>query len=103
MNQQFAHYSTSTAFSISLSKWAIDELFQLEAYTSDSYYGLPMYHKGTESYLQRRGLIQRSPEHGCEMNWILSEAGRLMCSLLKEAGFENRYKEAPCSASSQSS
>lgn len=93
MNHQFANYCTSTAFSISLSKWAIDELFQLEAYTEGSQYGIPMYHKSTENYLLRRGLIQRSPVTGCGMNWVLSEAGRLMCRLLQEAGFTNKYAE----------
>lgn len=89
MNQQFAKHCTSTAFQLSLSRTAIDALFELQAFAKR--YGLPLYQRSTESYLMRRGLIERPQDAACQMNWLLSDAGRLVCELLQEAGFENEY------------
>lgn len=91
MNNQFASHVRSTAFSLTLSQTAIDELFQLAAYATT--YGLPMYAKSVEGYLLRRGLIERPEDPTCSMNWVLSKAGKITVELLMEAGFENKYKQ----------
>ena len=92
MNHQFQNYATQTAFSISMSKSAIEELHMLCAYCKgETSYGMPIVSKTTEGYLVRRGLIQRPIDKTCQMNWIPTAAGRLLSELLEEAGFANRH------------
>lgn len=89
--QRFGEYATSTAFHVRVSRAMIDEMFQLDAYVDDDRYGMPIENHITGTALWQRGFIQRPTDDSCSGNWILSKSGKLVCELLKEAGFVNRY------------
>lgn len=103
----FANYTRQTAFSLTMSQAAIAQLLDMEvsAYPCDSgpppdglrnwmrpEYGCHIATKSIAAYLQRRGLITHATGPGCEDNWMLTEAGKLLAPLLKEAGFKPRMR-----------
>jgi len=91
---KFAQHTRSTAFSLSLSATAIDEILYLDAckqiadQTDRPEYGMPLA-KGLRAYLERRGLIQDCTEVGCAGNSILTSEGHQVAVLLRMAGFSN--------------
>ena len=93
VNRDFAEWSRSTSFNISLTQWAITELLILAAYEDAAKaagapnIGLSFTLKSCTNYLRRRGLIDRCQLDGYQGNWTLTEAGRHVVALLRLAGF----------------
>lgn len=84
-NHHFAEYSTSTAFSIQLSKNQCNALLRCENLTMHRDPALTV---GTLRPLEARGLVfwNRNAMGNANGFGGLTEAGRLMVGLLKEAG-----------------
>lgn len=90
---QFSSYTRSTAFTLTMSQSAIQELLDLEVFDwRRDGYGVSFCNRSVCAYLQRRGLIEPATEVGCRDNFQLSNAGLLLCPLLREAGFKSEYK-----------
>jgi len=95
---KFGKYTRSTAFNISLSQNMIDRLLGIESNMVTTRLSLDrvLDISATNKALERRGLIEILPENQLdeEMSevWImqLTEAGKLLCPLLKVAGFKAR-------------
>lgn len=84
MNKLFAEHTTNTAFFLSMSKNQVRWLLALEAKDMK-----PIFEYGrtvpTFDRLHIKGLVNYRPGV-----LELTEAGRLMCALLREAGFKHR-------------
>lgn len=104
---QFANYTRSTAFNLTMSAEAITELLNLEVFSKPAHsseysdaipdfykpeFGAAICRKGIVGYLLRRGLITAATAPNCESNWMLSNAGLLLCPLLREAGFTAEFR-----------
>lgn len=100
MNQEFRAFTTSTAFSISMSRGMVD---CLDAAAKEDYQSIYTDRRHTPNWraLERRGLVWfKNEEHGNEWGsngtrtvygwrdwpWELTKAGKLMHALLTEAG-----------------
>lgn len=106
MNKVFAEHVTNTAFFLSISKRQIESLllhdhFDMETrvgrhacFEADRAMGYgsarPMDFIATERALAEKGLGHRVPikeGEGAGSVFVLTEAGRIVCKLLREAGF----------------
>jgi hypothetical protein len=87
MNKIFQEYSTSTAFMIQLSKVQCNALFSVETFKRGDVPFL-FHNVGTLKCLESRGLVFWNRDEKGEANGFggLTEAGKLMVALLKEAG-----------------
>jgi len=94
-NTQFARYATNTAFNLTLSRTAIEELLFMQSCRLIAInvenrldYGVQL-NNSLSNYLVRRGFIAPCLEKTCEENWVLTEAGLFVCPLLRAAGFNS--------------
>lgn len=90
MNENFANYSTGIAFCIQLTKLQCNALLELESYNDkknvDPFYMI-VHTVGTLQSLEARGFVQWIYTDNKPSSFKgLTEAGRLMVQLLKEAG-----------------
>lgn len=90
---QFGKHVRSTTFNLSLRSAAITELLNIEVLT-EGRYGVSIWPPSLANYLHTRGLIGRPTDETCQCNWALSEAGALLCPLLRHAGFKSEYAKA---------
>ncbi len=103
MNKVFAEYATNTAFCLTLSKRQVERLLHIDAWPPAQLIAMPPpefygrnWTNGPDNWiasnraLEARGLIERVivDPHRNEGYYKLTEAGRLTCMLLKEAGFK---------------
>lgn len=93
MNPIFKQWVTSSAFNLSLTEGAIQDLLFMHHCHEDARshgkdpdeYGHPFTGERTSAgYLMRRGLIEWKGD-----GYSLTESGRLVCLLLREAGFKH--------------
>ncbi len=92
-NQRFAEYSRSQAFGLSLSLRQVQCLLFV-SYVSDTpaanrKLSYPHMHFGTYGSLCTKGLIEWRPSETCsgQEGPYVTRAGKLLCALLKEAGY----------------
>lgn len=97
-NHDFAAWSRSTSFSISLSERAITEILLLQHYCKDNTEtrerGLIL-NRMSAGYVTRKGLARRSREEGYGGTYVLTEAGKAVATLLRCAGFTLPIDEEP--------
>lgn len=92
LNADFAEWTRSTRFHLSLCEWAIDEILSMQRDEESlkkgaDNTGTKLNRESSADYLRRRGLIHRCRVPGCYANWVLTDAGRAVATLLGEAGF----------------
>lgn len=92
MNSVFSEHVTSTAFFLSMSKKQIRLLQNIEAHPhpAPGYWSID-YERGgalaTRRSLEANGLLVRVMDNEQQGHDELTEAGKLVCALLREAGF----------------
>jgi hypothetical protein len=89
MNNRFAEYTTSTAFSLSLTKNQCNALLRLKAGNKTEFGGisLELHTVGTMRQLEVRGLVAWAYKDGKASHFEgLTDAGRLVVGLLEQAG-----------------
>ena len=95
VNHQFRRAVTNTAFNLTLTKTAIEEILFLQTAwlkhiaegKFNCQYGIH-FAKGFSNYMRSRGLIESSKIPGCQDNWILTAAGYAVAKTLRHAGFK---------------
>lgn len=87
-NETFAQYASSTAFCIQLSKNQCNALLRCESIDVKNHSAFIMVSIGTLKPLEARGLVYWNRDESGRANGFagLTEAGKLMVGLLKQAG-----------------
>lgn len=89
MNQQFAEYTRSSAFTLTLNEAAIHNILWMDKCLPNDGNGAYYINSRTErEYLKRRGLIKRPPNNENTHAYQLTHAGHWVARLLQEAGFD---------------